>query len=88
MKAYSHSQYQSPWLLVILLVLGGIFGSLIGQALGALPGLGFLGQVHSVGLPVTKLDLDVLAFTFGFTVKANLVSLVGFVVAFFVYRRL
>ncbi|MGB9792482.1 MAG: DUF4321 domain-containing protein [Thermacetogeniaceae bacterium] len=86
MKGYA--QYRSPWLLVILLVLGGIFGSLIGEVLSGVPGLAFLGIGRSVGLPVTTLNLDILAFTFGFTVKVNLISLLGFVAAFIIYRRL
>ncbi|HHW39553.1 MAG TPA: DUF4321 domain-containing protein [Syntrophomonadaceae bacterium] len=86
MKGYG--QYRSPWLLVILLVLGGIFGGLIGQALGSIPALAFLREGRSIGLPVTTLNLDVLAFTFGFTFKANLISLLGFIAAFAIYRRL
>lgn len=86
MKGYT--KYQSPWLLVILLVLGGIFGSLVGQALGTIPALKVFRQVYSIGLPVTSLNLEVISFTIGFTFKANLVSLFGFIAAFMIYRHL
>ncbi|NPV29296.1 MAG: DUF4321 domain-containing protein [Firmicutes bacterium] len=86
MRGYGN--YRSPWLLVILLILGGIFGSLIGEALGAIPALAILREGRSIGLPVNTLDLEVLALTLGFTIKVNLISLLGFIAAFFVYRHL
>lgn len=86
MKGYDH--YRSPWLLIVLLVLGGIFGSLVGQLLSGIPGLAFLSMGRSVGLPVTTLNLEVITFTVGFTFKVNLISFVGFFVAFAIYRRL
>ncbi|HAA90788.1 MAG: Uncharacterized protein XD63_1387 [Thermoanaerobacterales bacterium 50_218] len=84
----SYGSYKSPWILVILLVIGGIFGSIVGEALGSVPALAVLSKGREVGLPVTTLDLEVLAITFGFTFKVNLISLLGFVLAFFIYRRL
>ncbi len=80
--------YRSPWLLVILLVLGGIFGSLIGDALSGIPALRMLATARSIGLPVTTLDLDVINLTLGFTFKINLFGLIGLILAFLIYRRL
>lgn len=87
MKGYGQ-HYRSPWLLVLLLVLGGIFGGLAGQALGGVQHLAFLNQGAYVGLPVTTLNLDFLTLTFGFTFKVNTVSLLGFILAFIIYLRL
>jgi hypothetical protein len=84
----SYGSYKSPWILIILLVIGGIFGSIVGQALGSIPALALLSKGREIGLPVTTLDLEVLAISFGFTFKVNLISLLGFALAFFVYRRL
>jgi hypothetical protein len=80
--------YRSPWLLVILLILGGICGSLLGDALSGISTLNFLHHSRSLGLPVTRLDLGVISLTLGFTFQANLMSLLGFVAAFLVYKRL
>lgn len=80
--------YRSPWLLVILLVLGGIIGSLIGEALSGIPALRVLATETSIGLPVTTLNLDVLTITLGFTIKINLFGVFGFILAFLIYRRL
>ncbi|MEG3069165.1 MAG: DUF4321 domain-containing protein [Syntrophaceticus schinkii] len=80
--------YRSPWLLVILLILGGILGSLIGDLLSGIPALRILATARSIGLPVTILHLDVLTLTLGFTVKINLFGVLGFILAFLIYRRL
>ena len=87
MKGYGQ-HYRSPWLLVILLILGGISGGLIGQALGGIQHLAFLNQGPSIGLPVTTLNLDFLTLTFGCTFKVNPVSILGFILAFIIYLRL
>jgi hypothetical protein len=87
MKGYGH--YRSLWLLLILLILGGIFGSLIGQALGGFNHLAVLNQGPYIGIaPPTTLDLNFLTITFGFTFKVNPVSFLGFIVAFLAYLRL
>ena len=87
MKGYGQ-RYRSPWLLVILLILGGILGGMIGHALGGISNLAFFNQGIYTGLPVTTLDLNFLTLTFGFTFKVNLVSILGFIVAFIIYLRL
>ncbi len=87
MKGYGQ-HYRNPWLLVLLLILGGIVGSFIGQALGNVQHLAFLNQGIYLGLPDTKLNLDILALTFGFVFKVNWIGLLGFIVALIVYERL
>lgn len=87
MKGYGR-HYRSPWLLVILLVLGGILGGLVGQALSGVQHLAFINQGPSVGFQASTLNLDFLAVTFGFTFRVNPVGILGFIAAFLVYLRL
>jgi hypothetical protein len=87
MKGYEQ-RYRSPWLLVILLILGGILGGMIGHALSGIWNLALLNQGIYTGLPVTTLNLDFLTLTFGFTFKVNIVSILGFIAAFVIYLRL
>lgn len=87
MKGYGGGCHNT-WLLVVLLILGGLFGSLLGQILAGVPALSFLGTGRSIGLPETRLDLEILTITFGFTFRVNLISFLGFVAAFALYRRL
>ena len=73
-------------MLIFLLVLGSIFGSLIGNWLqDALPFLSF-GQV--IGLNPATLDLAALNITFGFSLHLNIASIIGFFIALFIYSRL
>ena len=71
---------------IVLIVVGSIFGSLIGQALKDF--LPFLNYGESVGLSPTSIDLAVLTITFGATLKLNIASILGFFVALFIYSRL
>jgi hypothetical protein len=79
--------FKSPWILIILLVIGGLIGTLLGQTLGQyLPILktGF----QPIGLEPTTINLVVLTITFGLIIKINVASIVGFLLALFIYFRL
>lgn len=79
--------FKSPWVLVILLIIGGLIGNLLGQTLGQyLPILktGF----EPIGLEPTTLNLLVITITFGILMKINVASIIGFVLALFIYFRL
>jgi hypothetical protein len=73
-------------ILLLLLIVGSIFGSLLGEILkGSLPWLSY-GQ--TVGLSPTTIDLASLTITFGMVLKLNVASILGFFLAFFIYTRL
>ena len=75
--------------LVILLLAGLVIGGFIGEWLGTNPTFAFLNYGKTFGLPQPMvLDLNVLQLTFGFTVKFNLASIIGIILAFIIYRRL
>ena len=76
------------WLL-LLLVLGGIIGGWLGDAIVRLwPALSILGKVLSVGLPTFTMDLHVFSLSFGFMFNINFFTIVGFFIAWFLYKRL
>jgi len=78
---------KSPWILVILLIIGGLIGTLLGETLGQywpILKTGF----QPIGLQPTTIDLVVFSLTFGLIIQLNVASLVGFLVALFVYFRL
>lgn len=78
--------------LVVLLILGALVGSLLGEVIRLLFPGGTLEQLFargvSPGLSPATMDLRVLSITFGFTLRLNLASLLGIALAIFVYRRL
>ncbi|MDX9872224.1 MAG: DUF4321 domain-containing protein [Clostridia bacterium] len=78
---------RNPWILLILLIIGGLIGSLLGAAFGSsLPILNT--SFQAIGLEATTIDLMVVKFTFGLLLKFNVASIVGFILALFVYFRL
>lgn len=75
--------------LVILLLAGLVIGGFIGEWLGTNPTFAFLNYRKDFRLTQPMvLDLNVLQLTFGFTVKFNLASIIGIILAFIIYRRL
>ncbi|MEW5761613.1 MAG: DUF4321 domain-containing protein [Bacillota bacterium] len=77
---------RNPWLLVVLILLGGLAGSALGQLLA--PTFPFLGQALRAGLEPSTLNLQFFTITFGFSVKVNVLTLLGFILGYVVYRRI
>ena len=79
--------------LLVILILGALIGSVIGEVIGTLAPGGYLEKVFSRGVnpgisPPAVLDLKVITLTLGLTVKINLASLLGIVLALLIYRKL
>lgn len=72
--------------LLVLLLVGAIFGSLIGSALsGVFP---ILDYGKSIGVDPFVVDLNVIVLTFGFKLFLNIAGIIGIVTAFIIYRKL
>jgi len=79
--------------LLVILILGALIGSVIGEVIGALAPGGYVEAILAKGIspgiaPPAVLDLKVLTLTLGVTMKINLASLIGIVLALIVYRKL
>jgi len=77
---------RNPWILIILLVFGGLAGSAVGQALS--PTFPFLDPITSAGLAPGVLDLRFMTITFGFSITIGPLTLLGFLLGYLVYRRI
>lgn len=85
MKGYNSAR--NPWILLILLVVGGLIGSLLGTAFkDLLPILNY--GFPAIGLAPTTINLLVITITFGLILKLNLASVIGFIIALVIYFRL
>ena len=86
----SRGRSSANWpVLLILLVIGGIIGSALGQLLTKIwPVLQIFGRVYNIGLPAFTIDLQVFTFTLGFMLKLSVFTLLGFIVAYLAYRKL
>lgn len=88
MSSRTHT-YPGWQLLLLLLVIGGIIGGLVGDAILKIwPALTLLGNVQSVGLPTFTMDLHVFSVSFGFMLHINFFTIIGFVLAWVFYQRL
>lgn len=80
---------KNGWALFLLLLAGVVLGGFIGYLTQGVPGLSWLnyGQTFGLSSPL-ELDAGVLVLTFGLTIKFNIASIIGIVIAAFIYHRL
>lgn len=83
----------SVLMLLVILVLGALIGTVIGEVIAVMAPGGTLEKIFSKGIspglsPPATLDLKVLSISFGFTVKINFSSLLGIGLALLLYRKL
>ncbi len=76
------------WILVVFILCGIVVGGLLGELASSVDFLWWLGYGQSFGLstPIT-LDLSVITITFGLMFKINIASIIGMVLAIFIYRK-
>lgn len=81
---------RSPrWILVFVILVGALLGSVIAEAIAGYPVLALLSRdVHAGIDPPLTLDLRVLTFTVGATIRLNLAILLGIVIAIWIFRLL
>lgn len=84
---------KSPWILLICVLIGGLFGGLLGEILMAVSPPGLIQNIFSQAVhpglsPPVTIDLWLLKFTVGFTVKMNLLSFFGILLGVFIYKQI
>ncbi len=78
---------KSTLILILFILCGIVLGGLIGELAASvewLSGLSY-GQEFGLSTPV-NLDLQVINITFGLMFKINIASILGIVIAIFLYR--
>jgi hypothetical protein len=75
--------------LLVVILAGGLLGSVIAEAVVGYPLLGFLAREVRAGVdPAVTLDLRIVSVTFGTIVRLNLAMVLGVVIAVWIYRLL
>ncbi len=76
------------WILLVFLLAGLVVGGLLGKLASNIPWLWWLSFEEEFGLsnPLV-LDLNVLKLTFGLMLKINVASIIGMVLAVFIYKK-
>ena len=85
--------HRSLGLLLLAIVVGLVFGSLVGELLAQFVSSPWLRDVLTRGpmlglTPPATLDLRLLAVTFGIVFKVNALGVIGIVVALIIVRRI
>jgi hypothetical protein len=80
-------------LIVLVLLVGGVIGSFLGELVGSFLPKGWLQTLFTHGPTVgltspATLDLQFLSVSLGFTIKVNLVAVLGLIFAAIALRRL
>ena len=77
---------KNNWALFLLLLAGIVLGGFIGSLAAGVPFLSWLnyGQTFGFANPIV-LDLGILVITFGITIKINIASINGVLIAIIIY---
>ena len=80
---------KNNWALFLLLLTGIVLGGFIGELTKGLSGLGWQNYGQSFGFadPIV-LNLGILVISFGLTIKISIASIIGVIIAIFIYRLL
>lgn len=77
------------WVLVFVVIAGGLLGTVLADAVAGFPVLSFLARDARAGLdPPATFDLRFFTITLGATIRLNLAILVGIVLAIWIFRLL
>lgn len=76
------------WLLLVFLLAGLVVGGLLGKLASGVPWLWWLSYEEQFGLenPII-LDLSVAKLTFGLIFNINVSSIIGMILAVFIYKK-
>ena len=77
------------WILIVFILSGLVIGGLIGQVTSNISWLEWLSYGQEFGLqqPIV-LNLGVLTLTFGLLFNINIASIIGLLIAVFVYKKM
>lgn len=76
------------WILLLFILSGLVVGGLLGELASKVDFLWWLGYGESFGLTSPlELDLNIIKVTFGLVFKINIASIVGMIIAVFIYKK-
>ena len=76
------------WILTLFIFSGLVIGGLLGELAGQVDFLWWLSYGQNFGLssPI-QLDLNIVQITFALMFKINIASILGLIIAIFIYRK-
>ena len=77
------------WILLIFILSGLVVGGLLGELASKVDFLWWLGYGESFGLTSPlELDLSIMKITFALAFKMNIASIIGLILAVFIYKKI
>lgn len=77
------------WILILFILSGIVVGGLLGELAANVSFLSWLSYGEEFGLTTPlELDLNVIKVTFGLMFKINIASIIGIVLAIFIYKKI
>lgn len=79
------------WLLLLFILIGALLGGILGEILKTISPEGPLRNIFTHGFhigitPPITFDLRVISFTIGFTLRANLLTILGAILGIYIYK--
>lgn len=83
---------KAPWIFIMFLILGGLFGGLLGEILKAVSPEGVITNIflkgYAIGIiPPFTLDLSLITVTIGFTIRLTIFSILGIFLGVYIYKQ-
>ncbi len=76
------------WILILFLLCGIVVGGLLGELAAKVEFLSWLAYGEEFGLSTpVELNLNVIKLTFGLMLKINIASIIGIILAIFIYKK-
>ncbi|MBI5192385.1 MAG: DUF4321 domain-containing protein [Nitrospirae bacterium] len=80
------------WFLILFIFIGTLLGGVLGEILRSISPEGFLRNAFTEGFfigisPPITFDLRIISFTIGFTLRANLLTLLGTILGVYIYKH-
>ena len=80
---------KSIWILILFILCGIVVGGLLGELASHVNFLSWLSYGEEFGLSTpVELDLNVIKVTFALMFKINIASIIGIVLAIFIYKKI
>lgn len=77
------------WILILFILCGIVVGGLLGELASHVEFLSWLAYGEEFGLTTPiELNLNVIKLTFGLMFKINIASIIGIVLAIFIYKKI
>lgn len=83
---------KTPWMFLLFVLIGGLLGGILGETLKAISSEGVIRDFFLAGFdigihPPFTLDLNLLSASLGFTIRIDLLTLLGIILGIFIYKQ-